>query len=71
MSGAGRGGAGGDRDRGTDARPRAGDRQDLALVRKDMELHARIKNEAKDAGLKCQVKYWTGAWEVDEWVGAL
>lgn len=41
-------------------------RDDLCLVRKDMELHARIRNEAESAGLKAQVKYWTGAWEIDE-----
>jgi hypothetical protein len=40
--------------------------QDLCLVRKGFELDLRIKEEGKSAGLKAGVKYWTGAWEVDE-----
>ncbi|KAJ9111438.1 hypothetical protein QFC19_001207 [Naganishia cerealis] len=40
--------------------------QDLCLVRKGFELDLRIKEEGKSAGLKADVKYWTGAWEIDE-----
>ncbi|KAL7410135.1 phosphatase phospho-type [Mrakia frigida] len=36
---------------------------DLALVRKGFELEQRIK---KEGGLKCQVKYWTMGWEIEE-----
>lgn len=43
-----------------------GNRQDLCLVRKGFELDLRIKEEGKSAGLKAGVKYWTGAWEIDE-----
>jgi pyridoxal phosphate phosphatase PHOSPHO2 len=46
-------------------------RQDIAFVRKDMELAGRIKEEGASLGLKCQVRYWSGAWEIDEWVGTL
>ncbi|KAJ7703001.1 phosphatase phospho-type [Mycena rosella] len=37
--------------------------QDMLLCRTFGGLHKRI---ARDGGLKCQVKYWTGAWEVEE-----
>ncbi|CAK5281611.1 unnamed protein product, partial [Mycena citricolor] len=37
--------------------------QDLLLCRTFGGLHKRI---ARDGGLKCSVKYWTGAWEVEE-----
>jgi pyridoxal phosphate phosphatase PHOSPHO2 len=36
---------------------------DLALVRKGFTLEERIREEG---GLKCEVKYWTQAWEIDE-----
>jgi len=39
-------------------------RTDLALVRKGFELEQRIKREG---GLKCQVKYWTMGWEIEEY----
>ena len=39
--------------------------KDLAMVRKGMSLERRVKSEG---GLKCGLRYWTGAWEVDEWV---
>jgi len=39
--------------------------QDLALVRRNRELAARLERGGKSE-LKCQVHYWTGAWEVEE-----
>ncbi|KDQ21703.1 hypothetical protein BOTBODRAFT_26130 [Botryobasidium botryosum FD-172 SS1] len=41
-------------------------KQDVALVRKGRALETRVKHEAEKYGLKCQVKYWAGAWEVEE-----
>lgn len=41
-------------------------RKDLALARTQRGLERRIKNEGAEAGLKAQVKYWVGAWEVEE-----
>jgi len=43
-------------------------KQDLALCRNFRGLYQRI---AKEGGLQCQVKYWTGAWEVEEIFGTL
>ncbi|THV02424.1 hypothetical protein K435DRAFT_963148 [Dendrothele bispora CBS 962.96] len=40
--------------------------QDMNLCRTFGGLHKRIAREGESAGLKCQVKYWTGAWEVEE-----
>ncbi|KAG8985125.1 hypothetical protein FRB93_006077 [Tulasnella sp. JGI-2019a] len=40
--------------------------QDLSLARVQRGLERRIKNEGPAAGLKSQVKYWLGAWEVEE-----
>ncbi|KAJ7217861.1 phosphatase phospho-type [Mycena pura] len=37
--------------------------EDMLLCRSFGGLHKRI---AKEGGLKCEVKYWTGAWEVEE-----
>jgi len=37
---------------------------DVALVRKGKGLERRIK---QDGGVKCEVRYWTGAWEVSHW----
>ncbi|KAF7321698.1 hypothetical protein MKEN_00691200 [Mycena kentingensis (nom. inval.)] len=37
--------------------------QDLLLCRSFGGLHKRI---SKEGGLQCTVKYWTGAWEVEE-----
>jgi len=45
--------------------------QDIAFVRKDMELAARIKKEGASSGLKPQVKEWSGAWEIDEYFSLL
>jgi pyridoxal phosphate phosphatase PHOSPHO2 len=45
--------------------------QDMALCRKDRELERRIKQEGTKAGLVCQVRYWEGAWEVEEIFGQL
>lgn len=39
---------------------------DLALVRKGFELEGRVAREGKARGLKCDVKYWTQAWEIEE-----
>lgn len=43
-------------------------KEDLFLVRKDMGLHAKVTKDGEERGLKADVKYWTGAWEVEEWV---
>lgn len=40
--------------------------QDMALCRRYRSLERRIAREGKGLGLKCQVKYWAGAWEVEE-----
>ncbi|KAH9058838.1 phosphatase phospho-type [Lactarius vividus] len=40
--------------------------QDMVLCRKYRALERRIAQEGKDLGLKCQVRYWAGAWEVEE-----
>jgi len=40
--------------------------QDMVLCRNDRGLSKRIAKEGTTAGLKCQVKYWGGAWEVEE-----
>nr|GAT44647.1 predicted protein [Mycena chlorophos] len=42
--------------------------QDILLCRSFGGLHKRI---AREGGLKCTVKYWTGAWEVEEIFKAL
>lgn len=39
---------------------------DWALVRKNMELDGRVKEEGAEKGLKVDVKRWEGAWEVEE-----
>lgn len=44
---------------------------DWALVRKDMELDERVKEEGKKEGLKVAVKRWGQAWEVDEYFQTL
>ncbi|KAK1233175.1 hypothetical protein PQX77_003711 [Marasmius sp. AFHP31] len=38
--------------------------QDLALCRTFGGLHKRIARDGEK--LKCQIKYWTGAWEIEE-----
>lgn len=42
--------------------------QDLLLCRSFRGLQKRI---AKEGGLRCQVQYWVGAWEVEEVFGQL
>ncbi|GAA97050.1 hypothetical protein E5Q_03725 [Mixia osmundae IAM 14324] len=37
--------------------------QDLALVRTGRELQRRI---AREGGTRCEIKYWGGAWEVEQ-----
>lgn len=39
---------------------------DVACVRKDMELHGRIKEEGEKEGLGVEVKLWDQAWVIDE-----
>jgi len=46
-------------------------RQDMALCRKYRGLEHRITQEGEKAGLVCQVRYWAGAWEVEEIFGQL
>lgn len=46
-------------------------RHDVALVRLARGLEQRIKSEGQAAGLKCQVHYWEGAWEVEEYFSRL
>jgi len=41
-------------------------KQDLCLCRGYRGLSRRIASEGEAAGLQCQVKYWGGAWEVEE-----
>ena len=48
-----------------------GSRQDVALARLARGLEQRIKSEGQGAGLKCQVQYWEGAWEVEEFFSRL
>ena len=40
---------------------------DIAFVRRGRGLQRRIEREGPQRGLKCQVKYWAGAWEVEEY----
>jgi len=40
--------------------------QDLVLCRSYRGLEKRILADGEKDGLKCQVKYWAGAWEVEE-----
>ncbi|KAI0256282.1 putative phosphatase-domain-containing protein [Lactifluus subvellereus] len=40
--------------------------QDMVLCRRFRALEHRIAQEGERRGLKCQVKYWAGAWEVEE-----
>jgi pyridoxal phosphate phosphatase PHOSPHO2 len=43
--------------------------QDMVLCRRQRGLQKRITEEGQKQGLKCQVKYWAGAWEVEEIFG--
>lgn len=45
--------------------------QDTVLARNFGGLKDRIYKESVERGLKCQVRYWTGAWEVEEIFQAL
>ena len=38
----------------------------MVLCRRYRALERRIKQEGERRGLKCQVRYWAGAWEVEE-----
>lgn len=40
--------------------------QDMVLCRRYRGLERRIARDGETDGLKCQVKYWVGAWEVEE-----
>ncbi|KAH9040126.1 phosphatase phospho-type [Lactarius pseudohatsudake] len=40
--------------------------QDMVLCRRHRSLERRIALEGEGLGLKCQVRYWAGAWEVEE-----
>ncbi|KAL0956419.1 hypothetical protein HGRIS_002567 [Hohenbuehelia grisea] len=45
--------------------------QDMILCRRYRGLEKRIANEGEELGMRCQVKYWAGAWEVEELFGEL
>ncbi|KAK0225923.1 phosphatase phospho-type [Armillaria fumosa] len=45
--------------------------QDMVLCRSFRGLQRRIHKDGEKLGLKCQVKYWGGAWEVEEIFNAL
>lgn len=40
----------------------------MALVRSYRELSRRIEKEGESAGMKCDVTYWGGAWEVEKFL---
>lgn len=40
--------------------------QDIALVRTGRGLEKRIAEEGEKEGLKCEIRYWSAAWEVEE-----
>ena len=40
--------------------------EDIVFCRTYRGLQKRIQKEGESAGLKCQVYYWAGAWEVEE-----
>ncbi|THH12103.1 hypothetical protein EW146_g7815 [Bondarzewia mesenterica] len=40
--------------------------QDMVLCRQYRGLEKRIAKEGEKEGLKCQIRYWAGAWEVEE-----
>jgi len=41
-------------------------KQDQVLCRRNRGLQGRIEREGQKEGLKCEVVYWAGAWEVEE-----
>ncbi len=43
----------------------------MVLCRSFRGLQRRIDKDGEKLGLKCQVKYWGGAWEVEEIFNAL
>lgn len=45
--------------------------QDTIFCRTYRGLQRRIEKEGASAGLKCNVKYWGGAWELEEYFAAL
>ncbi|KJA20705.1 hypothetical protein HYPSUDRAFT_188285 [Hypholoma sublateritium FD-334 SS-4] len=45
--------------------------QDTIFCRTYRGLQKRIEKEGASAGLKCNVKYWGGAWELEEYFAAL
>jgi len=45
--------------------------QDMVFCRRYRGLEKRIAEDGEKDGLKCQVKYWAGAWEVEEMFGQL
>jgi pyridoxal phosphate phosphatase PHOSPHO2 len=40
---------------------------DWGLVRRNMELDAKIREEGEKVGLKVDVKKWDQAWQIDEY----
>lgn len=46
-------------------------RQDAVFCRRYRGLEHRITHEGVKAGLVCQIRYWAGAWEVEELFGRL
>lgn len=45
--------------------------QDIAFVRRGRGLEERVQKEGPSQGLKCQVKYWSDAWEIEEYFAQL
>ncbi|KAF9469933.1 phosphatase phospho-type [Collybia nuda] len=45
--------------------------QDKVLCRSHRGLQKRIRDEGEKEGLKCEVEYWAGAWEIEEIFGTL
>jgi pyridoxal phosphate phosphatase PHOSPHO2 len=45
--------------------------QDMVLCRRYRGLENRIAADGEKDDLKCQMKYWGGAWEVEEIFGKL
>jgi pyridoxal phosphate phosphatase PHOSPHO2 len=43
----------------------------MVFCRKFRGLEHRIKHEGEREGLSCRVRYWAGAWEVQELFGQL
>jgi len=40
--------------------------QDVLFCRRHRGLEQRIAKEGKQSGIKCEVQYWAGAWELEE-----